>query len=75
MNNIAEQRNKLGITQSQLASACNMGKSRIANYEIGIRTPGLQDCRVIVSALNNLGAKCLLDEVFPPEKNITAPAA
>ncbi len=74
MNNIAEQRNKLGITQSRLAEACRMGKSRIANYEVGIRTPGLQDCRAIVSALNELGAECFLDDVFPPEKNTTASA-
>ena len=32
MNNIAEQRKKLGISQAVLASSIGWGQSRIANY-------------------------------------------
>ncbi|AVD59007.1 MULTISPECIES: helix-turn-helix transcriptional regulator [Enterobacterales] len=67
MNNIAEQRKKLGISQAVLASSIGWGQSRIANYELNTRTPGLSECRQIVEALQKLGAKCSLDDVFPPQ--------
>lgn len=35
MNNIANERKKLGITQSALAGACGWNQSRLANYESG----------------------------------------
>ncbi|ENC9771272.1 helix-turn-helix transcriptional regulator [Citrobacter sp. CK183] len=66
MNNIAEQRKKIGISQAALASAIGWGQSRIANYELNIRTPGLQESRLIVEGLNRLGCKCSLNDVFPP---------
>lgn len=66
MNNIADHRKKAGVSQAKLADSCKWGKSRIANYEIGIRTPGLNECRTIVEALNKLGVQCRLDDVFPP---------
>lgn len=66
MNTIAEQRKKLGISQSVLADVIGWGQSRVANYELSIRKPGLDECRMIVSGLNKLGANCSLDDVFPP---------
>ncbi|HDT4262249.1 TPA: helix-turn-helix transcriptional regulator [Enterobacter kobei] len=50
MNNIAKQRKEIGVSQAALASAIGWGQSRIANYELNIRTPSLSDCRSIVSA-------------------------
>ncbi|EEU9347582.1 helix-turn-helix transcriptional regulator [Escherichia coli] len=67
MNNIANERKKLGITQSALAGACGWNQSRLANYESGIRTPDLESCRRLVKALNKLGSKTTLDGLFPPE--------
>ncbi|WP_112925145.1 helix-turn-helix transcriptional regulator [Escherichia coli] len=67
MNNIANERKKLGITQSALAVACGWNQSRLANYESGIRTPDLESCRRLVKALNKLGSKTTLDGLFPPE--------
>ncbi|EFL7403072.1 helix-turn-helix transcriptional regulator [Escherichia coli] len=67
MNNIANERKKLGITQSALAGACCWNQSRLANYESGIRTPDLESCRRLVKALNKLGSKTTLDGLFPPE--------
>lgn len=66
MNNIAQQRKKIGISQAVLAEAIGWGQSRIANYELNIRTPGLNECRQIVEGLNKMGVECSLDEVFPP---------
>ncbi|WP_075180551.1 helix-turn-helix transcriptional regulator [Pantoea sp. 1.19] len=69
MNNIANERRKLGITQSALAQACGgWGASRIGNYESGKRHPDLTSCRIIVQALNKLGGKTNLDSLFPPQK-------
>lgn len=72
MNNIAQQRKKIGISQAVLAESLGWGQSRIANYELNIRTPGLNDCREIVETLKKLGCKCTLDEVFPPSGNKAA---
>ncbi|HDJ0689873.1 TPA: transcriptional regulator, partial [Escherichia coli] len=55
-----------------LASAIGWGQSRIANYELNIRTPGLNDCRMIVEGLRKLGCQCSLDDVFPPSSNKAA---
>ncbi|HHT0061295.1 TPA: helix-turn-helix domain-containing protein [Raoultella planticola] len=67
MNNIATERQKLGISQAQLAKALNWGRSRLSNYEANLREPGLTECRLIVDVLNELGASCSLDSVFPTE--------
>jgi len=72
MNNIAQQRKKIGISQAVLASAIGWGQSRIANYELNIRTPSLNDCRSIVEGLRKLGCRCSLDDVFPPSKSKAA---
>ncbi|MBF8465156.1 helix-turn-helix transcriptional regulator [Klebsiella oxytoca] len=69
MNNIAQQRKKIGVSQAALASAIGWGQSRIANYELNNRTPKLNDCRKIVDGLKKLGAKVVLDDVFPPERS------
>lgn len=67
MNNIAIERQKLGLSQSQLAEALGWGRSRLSNYEADLREPGLSECRTIVETLNALGADCTLDSVFPTE--------
>ncbi|HDR0632278.1 helix-turn-helix transcriptional regulator [Pasteurella multocida] len=65
MNKIAQIRNKLGITQSQLAEKIGWGQPRIANYEAGIRMPSLAVAQEIVKALNAFGADTSIDDVFP----------
>ena len=67
MNRLAEKRKTLNISQNTLAKHLGWGQSRIGNYETG-RTPSLSDCRKIVSALNGLGCKCTIDDVFPPSE-------
>ncbi|MCK3657251.1 transcriptional regulator [Pasteurellaceae bacterium Pebbles2] len=67
MNNLAKARESIGITQTQLGNAIGGGQSRIANYELNLRTPSLADARRIVEELNKLGANVSLDYVFPAE--------
>ncbi|WP_065760250.1 helix-turn-helix domain-containing protein [Pseudomonas defluvii] len=73
MNRIRETREKAGIRQSALYRKLGWGQSRIANYESGERTPSLSDARLIVAALNELGASCDLALVFPePDQSSAA---
>lgn len=65
MSNLKKIRETAHITQAALAERVGMTQGAIAHYENGRRTPGLAECRLIVSALNALGAECTLDEVFP----------
>jgi putative transcriptional regulator len=75
MNKISAVRNDARITQAQLGAALGWSQGRISNYESGTRVPGLADSRRIVAALNQLGAACTLDDVFPPEEEQGAAAA
>lgn len=65
MNQIAAIRDQADISQSQLVKELGWSQQRVSNYEAGTRTPGLAESRRIVAALNALGAKCTLDDVFP----------
>tara|TARA_R110000764_G_scaffold2641_4_gene11461 strand:+ start:11979 stop:12233 length:255 start_codon:yes stop_codon:yes gene_type:complete len=66
MNLIAEIRKSHEIKQSELVRKLGWKQSRLGNYENHSRIPGLAESRAIVSALNELGASCTLDDVFPP---------
>lgn len=66
MNLISQCRERAGISQVALYRRLNWKQSRLANYESGVRHLRLCDARMIVVALNELGANCTLDEVFPP---------
>ncbi|MCE2029254.1 helix-turn-helix transcriptional regulator [Sessilibacter corallicola] len=68
INKIKAYREKLGISQTALATKCGWekGQVRLSNYETGSREPKLNDMRIIVSQLNKLGASCSIDDVFPP---------
>ena len=69
MNQIKKWRTKLQLTQSQLAESCGWpgSQARISNYELGLRTPSMRECRSLVSALNKHGANCGIDDIFPAE--------
>lgn len=75
MNNIATIRKKLNLSSSELLAHLGWKGGRLRNYENGLRTPGLKECRSIVDALNHYGANCTLDDVFPPLKNKSEDAA
>ena len=66
MNRIKEIREAAGISQVMLYRQLGWSQARLSNYEQGIRKVGLDEARSVVSALCAMGAKCTLDEVFPP---------
>ncbi|MDX5298090.1 MAG: helix-turn-helix domain-containing protein [Gammaproteobacteria bacterium] len=73
MNKIRSIRESASISQAALYRKLGWSQARLANYEHGIRKAGLNEARQIVSALNALGAKCSLDEVFPaPPSRLSA---
>lgn len=67
MNRIADHRERAGIKQRDLVSTLGWTQTRLSNYESGRRIAGLAESRAITAALNLLGVKCSLDDVFPPE--------
>lgn len=69
MNRIREVREAHGITQSVLHTKLGWKQSRLSNYETGVRSPGLDEARQIVTALQDLGAQCDLDDVFPADEH------
>ncbi len=56
-------------SQAKFARMTGVSQSTISHYEKGRRTPSIADARKVVSALNNLGVSCTLDDVFPDPKN------
>jgi putative transcriptional regulator len=72
MNRVREIREAAGISQAALHRQLKWTQPRLANYESGARTPGLEDSRRIVDALNALGVPCSLDQVFPD--SVSGPA-
>lgn len=75
MNRIKWVRQRQGVTQADLARQLGWSQSRIANYEAGVRSPGLEDARRLVDALNTLGAVTNLDETFPSPRKKQGHAA
>jgi putative transcriptional regulator len=67
MNRIADHRERAGIKQRDLVATLGWTQTRLSNYESGRRVAGLAESRAITAALNQLGVKCSLDDVFPPE--------
>ncbi|UTZ27713.1 helix-turn-helix transcriptional regulator [Vibrio campbellii] len=65
MSNIKQIRMSLGISQDALAAEIGVTQGAIAHFEAGKRTPNINMCWKIVKALNQLGAKCTFDDVFP----------
>lgn len=73
MNRIKEIREAAGISQATLYRELGWSQGRMSNYEQGTRKVGLDEARSVVAALNSLGCKCTLDEVFPPANTIKSP--
>lgn len=64
--NIRTLRSKANMTQRELAEACGLGQSAIANYESGARSPSFEVVRKIVAAIRSRGVSVSIDDVFPP---------
>lgn len=68
MNKLRYFREQTSLTQNELGEKCGFSypQSRVSMYESGARTPNLNIARTIIAALNEKGAECTLDDVFPP---------
>lgn len=66
MTNLREIRESVNVSQTALAEMVGCTQGAIGHYESGRRHPDLKTCRTLVDALNKLGAKVRLDDVFPP---------
>lgn len=67
MNRIEHFRKSTKLTQQQAADAAGWRyQSRWSGYERGDRTPDVHDAQIIVRVLNDHGASCTVEEVFPP---------
>jgi putative transcriptional regulator len=56
------------LTQQELASDVGLTQAAIGHYETLRRTPGLAECRRIVTALRARGVPCSLETVFPDDE-------
>lgn len=66
MNRIAHYRAEARLTQAQAVREAGWNsQSRWSSYETGARTPGADDIRIILRVLNEHGALCSFDDVFP----------
>jgi putative transcriptional regulator len=66
-NEIKHHREQLGLSASALGLLIGWSQQRVSAYEVGARTPGLIECRLIVAALNKKKGRGRLSlaDVFP----------
>ncbi|ARZ01847.1 helix-turn-helix domain-containing protein [Yersinia ruckeri] len=67
MNNLRILRERIGLTQSELAELAGCTPGAICHYETGRRGMDINLCRQFVEILNSFGAVVGLDDVFPPK--------
>lgn len=69
MTNIKEILRTVGKSQDSLAQALSISQGSVNHYANGNRKPSYEMAWKIVKALNEFGADCSFDDVFPsPEK-------
>lgn len=69
MTKINEILKRIGVSQDKLAEAIGVSQSSINHYAKGNRKPNYQTAWMIVDSLNQLGAHCSFDDVFPNPKH------
>lgn len=68
MNNLAEIRKTLGISQEEIAKKTGLTQGAWGHFETGRRTPSIKTARKVVKALNDLGGNFTFDDVFPDDE-------
>lgn len=72
MNNIRAFRERIGITQSDLAKAVGCTRGAICHYETERRGMDIHLCRIFIAAFKEHGVELSLDDLFPPRDSKAA---
>lgn len=67
MNNIRTFRERVGLTQSDLAKMVGCTRGAICHYETGRRGMDIDLCRTFIAAFRKHGIEVSLDDLFPPK--------
>jgi len=67
MNNIRIFRERVGLTQSDLAKMVGCTRGAICHYETGRRGMDIDLCRTFIAAFRKHGIEVSLDDLFPPK--------
>lgn len=67
MNNIRTFRERVGLTQSDLAKMVGCTRGAICHYETGRRGMDIDLCRTFIAAFKKHGMEVSLDDLFPPK--------
>ncbi|KAJ9430488.1 helix-turn-helix transcriptional regulator [Pantoea sp. YR343] len=70
MNNLKYFRERLGLTQTELAHLAGCTSGAICHWENGRRGMDIQQCHKLVRIFKALGHEVRVDELFPPIQNI-----
>ena len=68
MNNLRLHRAKASLSQKELALLVGVSQPMIATIENNTKRPSLTNAQKIIAALNKNGAKCTINQVFPPNE-------
>lgn len=63
INKLKKQREKIGLTQKQVANKAGISENGYQNYEAGKRTPNVYTAQLIAQALQTT-----VEELFPLKK-------
>lgn len=65
MNKLKDLRHQVKATQKDIADLVGVSQGTIDRYESGARGVSIPMAWKLISALNSLGAKCSIADVFP----------
>lgn len=67
---IRKYRDQAGLTQAELGAKAGISQSRLANYELLLRTPDIETARTLLKVLKSSGARVTsVDDLYPRTPN------
>ncbi len=62
---IKQTRKKIGLTQSEFAKQCGIGRATIGHYEIGAISPSITMAYKIIDLAKKYKIKLTLEDIYP----------